>query len=77
MTVITFSLMMSLTVDESDFFVHLVGRKINKREWAGNAFAWHDTLAVACDLLHGLFFAEQVVFEAHFAIVIFDSWGNI
>lgn len=33
MTVITSSLMMSLTVDESDLSVHLVGRKINKREW--------------------------------------------
>ncbi|XPE44208.1 hypothetical protein ACNKHV_08010 [Shigella flexneri] len=31
MTVITSSLMMSLTVDESDLSVHLVGRKINKR----------------------------------------------
>lgn len=39
MTVITSSLMMSLTVDESDLSVHLVGRKINKREWAGNASA--------------------------------------
>ncbi|MGU0015642.1 hypothetical protein ACVXG9_05390 [Escherichia coli] len=41
MTVITSSLMMSLTVDESNLSVHLVGRKINKREWAGNASAWH------------------------------------
>ena len=61
MTVITSSLMMSLTVDESDLSVHLVGRKINKREWAGNASAWHDTPAVARDLSHGLSFAEQVV----------------
>ncbi|EEX3343104.1 cyclic di-GMP phosphodiesterase, partial [Escherichia coli] len=57
MTVITSSLMMSLTVDESDLSVHLVGRKINKREWAGNASAWHDTPAVARDLSHGLSFA--------------------
>ena len=73
MTVITSSLMMSLTVDESDLSVHLVGRKINKREWAGNASAWHDTPAVARDLSHGLSFAEQVVSEAHSAIVILDS----
>ncbi len=77
MTVITSSLMMSLTVDESDLSVHLVGRKINKREWAGNASAWHDTPAVARDLSHGLSFAEQVVSEAHSAIVILDSRGNI
>lgn len=75
MTVITSSLMMSLTVDESDLSVHLVGRKINKREWAGNASAWHDTPAVARDLSHGLSFAEQVVSEAHSAIVILDSRG--
>ncbi|MDC9142024.1 hypothetical protein PSK37_12465 [Escherichia coli] len=76
MTVITSSLMMSLTVDESDLSVHLVGRKINKREWAGNASAWHDTPAVARDLSHGLSFAEQVVSEAHSAIVILDSRGE-
>ncbi|MGT8958752.1 hypothetical protein ACVV4I_20415 [Escherichia coli] len=75
MTVITSSLMMSLTVDESDLSVHLVGRKINKREWGGNASAWHDTPAVARDLSHGLSFAEQVVSEAHSAIVILDSRG--
>ncbi|MDF7728679.1 PAS domain S-box protein, partial [Enterobacter hormaechei subsp. steigerwaltii] len=63
--------------DESDLSVHLVGRKINKREWAGNASAWHDTPAVARDLSHGLSFAEQVVSEAHSAIVILDSRGNI
>ncbi len=34
MTVITSSLMMSLTVDESDLSVHLVGRKsINGMGW--------------------------------------------
>lgn len=49
--------------------------KINKREWAGNASAWHDTPAVARDLSHGLSFAEQVVSEAHSAIVILDSRG--
>lgn len=77
MTVITSGLMMNLVVEESDLSVHLVGRKINKREWAGNASAWHDTPAVARDLSHGLSFAEQVVSEAHSAIVILDSRGNI
>lgn len=41
----------------------------------GNASAWHDTPAVARDLSHGLSFAEQVVSEAHSAIVILDSRG--
>lgn len=58
MTVIIFSLMMSLIVDESDFFVYLVGRKINKREWVGNAFVWYDISAVVRDLLYGFFFVE-------------------
>lgn len=77
MTVITSSMMMTLPLEESDVSVHLVGRKINKREWAGSASAWHDTPSVARDLMHGLSFAEQVVSEANSAILIPDSRGNI
>lgn len=77
MTVITSSLMMSLPIEDTDVSVHLVGRKINKREWAGSASAWHDTPSVARDLVQGLSFAEQVVSEANSAIVILDSRGNI
>ncbi|QME99768.1 cyclic di-GMP phosphodiesterase [Escherichia fergusonii] len=77
MTVITSSMMMTLPLEESDVSVHLVGRKINKREWAGSASAWHDTPSVARDLMHGLSFAEQVVSEANSAILILDSRGNI
>lgn len=77
MTVITSSMMMTLPLEESDVSVHLVGRKINKREWAGSASAWHDTPSVARDLIHGLSFAEQVVSEANSAILILDSRGNI
>lgn len=77
MTVITSSLMMTLPFEDNDVPVHLVGRKINKREWAGSASAWHDTPSVARDLVKGLSFAEQVVTEANSAIVILDSRGNI
>ncbi|HGV9226483.1 cyclic di-GMP phosphodiesterase [Citrobacter amalonaticus] len=77
MTVITSSLMMTLPFDDNDVPVHLVGRKINKHEWAGSASAWHDTPSVARDLVKGLSFAEQVVTEANSAIVILDSRGNI
>lgn len=77
MTVITSSLMMTLPFDDNDIPVHLVGRKINKHEWAGSASAWHDTPSVARDLVKGLSFAEQVVTEANSAIVILDSRGNI
>ena len=77
MTVITSSMMMTLPLEESDVSIHLVGRKINKREWAGSASAWHDTPSVARDLMHGLSFAEQVVSEANSAILILDSRGNI
>ncbi len=77
MTAITSSLMMTLPFEDNDVPVHLVGRKINKREWAGSASAWHDTPSVARDLVKGLSFAEQVVTEANSAIVILDSRGNI
>lgn len=77
MTVITSSLMMTLPFEDNDVPVHLVGRKINKHEWAGSASAWHDTPSVARDLVKGLSFAEQVVTEANSAIVILDSRGNI
>lgn len=39
MTVITSSLLMTLPIEDDDIPVHLVGRKINKREWAGSASA--------------------------------------
>ena len=55
----------------------MVGRKINKREWAGSASAWDDTPSVARDLAQGLSFAEQVVSEANSVIVILDRMGNI
>ena len=34
MTVITSSLLITLSIEDDDIPVHLVGRKINKREWA-------------------------------------------
>ncbi|UGB01453.1 cyclic di-GMP phosphodiesterase [Leclercia sp. G3L] len=79
MTVITSSITMTLSLYGTDVPVHLVGRKINKKEWAGtaSASAWHDTSAVARDLAQGLSFAEQVVSEANSVIVILDRHGNI
>ena len=77
MTVITSSLLMTLSIEDDDIPVHLVGRKINKREWAGSASAWDDTPSVARDLAQGLSFAEQVVSEANSVIVILDRMGNI
>ncbi|MBJ9273653.1 cyclic di-GMP phosphodiesterase [Citrobacter freundii] len=74
MTVITSSLLMTLPIEDDNIPVHLVGRKINKREWAGSASAWDDTPS---DLAHGLSFAEQVVSEANSVIVILDRMGNI
>ncbi|MEB0864234.1 cyclic di-GMP phosphodiesterase [Citrobacter youngae] len=77
MTVITSSLLITLSIEDDDIPVHLVGRKINKREWAGSASAWDDTSPVARDLAQGLSFAEQVVSEANSVIVILDRMGNI
>ncbi|MDK9356464.1 cyclic di-GMP phosphodiesterase [Lelliottia sp. V106_10] len=77
LTVITSSITMTLSLYGSDVPVHLVGRKINKKEWAGTASAWNDTPSVARDLVQGLSFAEQVVSEANSVIVILDQQGNI
>lgn len=77
MTVITSSLTLSLNLYGNVVPVHLVGRKINKSQWAGSASAWDDTGSVARDLVQGLSFAEQVVSEANSVIVILDRHGNI
>ncbi|WP_316375335.1 cyclic di-GMP phosphodiesterase [Enterobacter hormaechei] len=77
LTVITSSIAMTLLLYGVDVPVHLVGRKINKNEWAGTASAWNDTPSVARDLAQGLSFAEQVVSEANSVIVILDQNGNI
>ncbi|MBT1873223.1 cyclic di-GMP phosphodiesterase [Enterobacter hormaechei subsp. xiangfangensis] len=77
LTVITSSIAMTLPLYGVDVAVHLVGRKINKNEWAGTASAWNDTPSVARDLAQGLSFAEQVVSEANSVIVILDQNGNI
>ncbi|HBI6866009.1 TPA: cyclic di-GMP phosphodiesterase [Enterobacter cancerogenus] len=77
LTVITSSISMTLSLYGVDVPVHLVGRKINKHEWAGTASAWNDTSSVARDLAQGLSFAEQVVSEANSVIVILDQHGNI
>ncbi|QLP79442.1 cyclic di-GMP phosphodiesterase [Enterobacter hormaechei] len=77
LTVITASIAMTLPLYGVDVPVHLVGRKINKNEWAGTASAWNDTPSVARDLAQGLSFAELVVSEANSVIVILDQNGNI
>ncbi len=77
MTVITSSITMTISLFGGEVPVHLVGRKVSKREWAGTASAWHDTPSVARDLAQGLSFAEQVVSEANSVIVILDRQGNI
>ncbi|WP_407437141.1 cyclic di-GMP phosphodiesterase [Lelliottia sp.] len=77
LTVITSSVTMTLSLYGVDVPLHLVGRKINKKEWAGTASAWNDTPSVARDLVQSLSFAEQVVSEANSVIVILDQHGNI
>lgn len=57
--------------------VHLVGRKINNREWAGSLATWPDTPAVAPTQAQELSFAEQIVSEANSVIAILDSRGKI
>ncbi|WAH52730.1 cyclic di-GMP phosphodiesterase [Pseudescherichia vulneris] len=77
MTVITSSVTTTLPLLDREVTLHLVGRKIGKTEWAGTASSWSDTSSVAQDLVQDLSFAEQVVSEAHSAIVILDHHGNI
>ncbi|UXY13143.1 cyclic di-GMP phosphodiesterase [Kosakonia sp. ML.JS2a] len=77
MTVITSSLTLNIVLYGEAVSVHLVGRKISRKAWAGSASAWHDTQSVARDLVQGLSFAEQVVSEANSVIVILDRRGNI
>ncbi|HAZ77451.1 MAG TPA: cyclic di-GMP phosphodiesterase [Enterobacteriaceae bacterium] len=77
MTVITSSVTTTLPLLDREVTLHLVGRKTGKIEWTGTASSWSDTSPIAQDLVQGLSFAEQVVSEAHSAIVILDRHGNI
>lgn len=74
---ITASLDLTIQLSGQPIHLHLVGRRVNKRQWAGTASAYTDTQAVARDLVHGLSFAEQVVSEANSVIVIVDQHGRI
>ena len=77
MTVMTSSVTTTLPLMGRGVTLHLVGRKTGKTEWAGTASPWSETASVTQDLAQGLSFAEQVVSEAHSAIVILDRHGNI
>ena len=77
MTVITSSVTTTLPLLDREVTLHLVGRKTGKTEWTGTASSCNDTSSIAQDLVEGLAFAEQVVSEAHSAIVILDRHGNI
>ncbi|HEI8868606.1 cyclic di-GMP phosphodiesterase [Serratia sp. AKBS12] len=77
LTGVTSSLDIAIELSGEPIHLHLVGRRINKYEWAGTASAYTDTKAVARDLVHGLSFAEQVVSEANSVIVIVDQHGHI
>lgn len=46
-TAITSSLLITLLIEKQVTAVHLVGRKINNREWAGSLATWPDTPAVS------------------------------
>ncbi|WP_431224558.1 cyclic di-GMP phosphodiesterase [Serratia sp. L9] len=77
LTGVTASLDLTIQLGDQPIHLHLVGRRVNKLEWAGTASAYTDTQAVARDLVHGLSFAEQVVSEANSVIVIVDQHGRI
>jgi len=74
---VTSNLDLTIKLAGEPIHLHLVGRRINKLEWAGTTSAFSDTESVARDLVHGLSFAEQVVSEANSVIVIVDQHGRI
>ncbi|HEC9064405.1 TPA: PAS domain S-box protein, partial [Salmonella enterica subsp. enterica serovar Orientalis] len=76
-TAITSSLLITLLIEKQVTAVHLVGRKINNREWAGSLATRPDTPAVAPTQAQELSFAEQIVSEANSVIAILDSRGKI
>lgn len=57
--------------------LHLVGRKTDAGEWAGNAARYGDTETVARGLENGLSFAEKVVSEVNSLVIIIDSAGKV
>ncbi len=77
LTGVTASLELTITLAGEPLHLHLVGRRVNRLEWADTASAFSDTQSVARDLVHGLSFAEQVVSEANSVIVIVDQHGRI
>jgi c-di-GMP phosphodiesterase Gmr len=77
LTGVTSHLALDLKIFGDPYRLHLVGKKINVREWAGTASDYEDTSSVARDLVHGLAFAEQVVSEVNSLVVILDGRGLI
>lgn len=77
LTGVTFHVALEVGIHGSKLKIHLVGKKINDREWAGTASAYDDTISVARNLVHGLAFAEQVVSEVNSLVVILDGNGKI
>ena len=77
LTGVTSHLALDLKIFGYPYRLHLVGKKINIREWAGTASDYTDTSSVARDLVHGLAFAEQVVSEVNSLVVILDGRGLI
>ena len=77
LTGVTSHLSLDLKIFGGSYRLHLVGKKINVREWAGTASDYTDTSSVARDLVHGLAFAEQVVSEVNSLVVILDGHGLI
>lgn len=55
---VTASLDLTILLSGQPIHLHLVGRRVNKLEWAGTASAYTDTEAVARDLVHGLSFCR-------------------
>ncbi|WP_269506927.1 cyclic di-GMP phosphodiesterase [Burkholderia sp. IMCC1007] len=77
LTGVTSHLVLDITLYGTAISLHLVGKKVDTRDWAGTASAYSDAASVASDLANGLAFAEQVVSEVNSLVVILDRNGMV
>lgn len=77
LTGVTSHLLLDISLYGNAITLHLVGKKTDRREWAGTASDYADTLSVADALSTGLAAAEQVVSEVNSLVVILDRNGIV
>ena len=77
LTGVTSHLLVDVSLRGRAITLHLVGKKIDRNEWAGTASDYADALSVAGALSNGLAAAEQVVSEVNSLVAILDRNGLV